>query len=83
VIAVLAYHIARPWRWGYLGVLFVIYTFPLLTMDRHELNFTAIGHFSAILIGLCFYPMARERKRPPLNPARFRAAVRRIGAREG
>jgi hypothetical protein len=83
VIAVLAYHIARPWRWGYLGVLFVIYTFPLLTMDRHELNFTAIGHFSAILIGLCFYPMARERKRPPLNPARFRAAMRRIGAREG
>lgn len=82
VMAVLAYHIARPWRWGYLGVLFVIFGFPLLTMDRHELNFTAIGHFAAILIGLCFYPMARERKRPSLNPANLRPALRRIGSRE-
>jgi hypothetical protein len=82
VIAVLAYHIARPWRWGYLGVLFVIFGFPLLTMNRHLLNFTAIGHFAAILIGLCFYPMARERGRPPLNPAKLRAGLRRIGARE-
>ena len=82
VIAVLAYHIARPWRWGYLGELFVIFGFPLLTMNRHLLNFTAIGHFAAILIGLCFYPMARERGRPPLNPAKLRAGLRRIGARE-
>ena len=36
VMAVLAYHIARPWRWGYLGVLFVIFGFPLLTMDSHR-----------------------------------------------
>jgi hypothetical protein len=78
VMAVLTYHIARPWRWGYLGVLFVIFGFPLITMNHHELNFTAIGHFAAILIGLCFYPMARERKRPPLNPAKLRAAARRL-----
>lgn len=82
VMAVLTYHISRPWRWGYLGVLFVIFGFPLLTMDRHELNFTAIGHFAAILIGLCFYPMARERKRPSLNPANLKPALRRIGSRE-
>jgi hypothetical protein len=78
VMAVLTYHIARPWRWGYLGVLFVIFGFPLITMNHRELNFTAIGHFAAILIGLCFYPMARERKRPPLNPAKLKAAVRRL-----
>ncbi|WP_338152617.1 rhomboid-like protein [Mycobacterium paraense] len=83
VMAVLTYHIARPWRWGYLGVLFVIFGFPLLTMTRHGVNFTAIGHFAAILIGLCFYPMARERKRPALNPAHLRAVFRRIGSREG
>jgi hypothetical protein len=76
VMAVLTYHIARPWRWGYLGVLFVIFGFPLLTIHRHGLNFTAIGHFASILIGLCFYPMARERKRPPLNPAKLRTALR-------
>jgi hypothetical protein len=76
VMAVLTYHIGRPWRWGYLGVLLVIFGFPLLTIERHELNFTAIGHFASILIGLCFYPMARERKRPPLNPAKIKTAFR-------
>jgi hypothetical protein len=82
VMAVLAYHIARPWRWGYLGVLFVIFGFPLITMDRHELNFTAIGHFTSILIGLCFYPMAQERKRPPWNPARLKTTFRRTRSGE-
>ncbi len=80
VMAVLTYHIARPWRWGYLGVLFVIFSFPLITMNHRELNFTAIGHFAAILIGLCFYPMARERRRAPLNPAKLRTAFRRVGS---
>ncbi|BBX65435.1 hypothetical protein MSAS_46090 [Mycobacterium saskatchewanense] len=76
IIAVLSYRIARPWRWGYLGVLFIIFTFPLLTMDRVELNFTAIGHFTSILIGLCFYPMARARGGRQLNPARVGPAFR-------
>ncbi|MBO0885351.1 MAG: hypothetical protein J2P17_34465, partial [Mycobacterium sp.] len=66
VIAVLAYHIARPWRWGYLAVLIGIFTVPLIV----HLNFTAIGHFSAIFIGLCFYPMARARARPLVDPSK-------------
>jgi hypothetical protein len=82
VMAVLTYHIARPWRWGYVAVLFIIFGFPLITTDRIELNFTAIGHFASILIGLCFYPMARERRRPPLNPAKFKTAFRRMRSRE-
>jgi hypothetical protein len=57
VIAVLAYHIALPWRWGYLAALIGIFTVALII----NLNFTAIGHFSAIFIGLCFYPMVRGR----------------------
>ncbi|WP_297728673.1 rhomboid-like protein [Mycobacterium sp.] len=77
VIAVLAYRIARPWRWGYLGVLFIIFGFPLITMDRVELNFTAIGHFTCVLIGLCFYPMARARGGRQLNPAEIGPAIRR------
>lgn len=81
VMAVLTYHIARPWRWGYLGVLFVVFGFPLLAMDR-QLNFTAIGHFSSILIGLCFYPMAQERRRPPLNPANLKTALRGLRSHE-
>jgi hypothetical protein len=81
VMAVLTYHIASPWRWGYLALLLVIFGYPLARIDLNYLNFTAIGHFAAILIGLCFYPMARERGGPPLNPAKLRAGLRRIGAR--
>ncbi|MCV7311993.1 hypothetical protein H7J89_15415 [Mycobacterium paraffinicum] len=77
VMAVLAYHIARPWRWGYLGVLFIIFGFPLIAMDRIELNFTAIGHFTSILVGLCFYPMTRHMDPRQLSPARLRAMGRR------
>jgi hypothetical protein len=72
VMAVLTYHIARPWRWGYLAVLIIIFGFPLITMNHHVLNFTAIGHFAAIFIGLCFYPMTRERTGPDLSPARLK-----------
>jgi hypothetical protein len=72
VIAVLAYHIAPPWRWGYLAVLIAVFTVPLII----HVNFTAIGHFSAIFIGLCFYPMARARTGPLVNPAKL---FRRIG----
>jgi Rhomboid-like protein len=77
VMAVLTYHIARPWRWGYLGVLFLIFGFPLIAMDRIELNFTAIGHFTSILIGLCFYPMTRHKDGRQLTPARLKAMTRR------
>lgn len=82
VMGVLAYHIARPWRWGYLAVLFIVFGFPVITMDRIELSFTAIGHFVALLVGLAFYPMARERKRPSLSPARIKAAFRRSSSPE-
>jgi hypothetical protein len=73
VIAVLAYRIAPPWRWGYLAILFTIFIVPLLI----QLNFTAIGHFSAIFIGLLFYPMARGRGQPPLDPAALKALIKR------
>jgi peptidoglycan/LPS O-acetylase OafA/YrhL len=56
-IAVLAYCNATPWRWGYLAVLIAIFGWLLITAA----DFTAIGHFSAIFIGLMFYPMARRR----------------------
>ncbi|ORA22233.1 hypothetical protein BST12_10255 [Mycobacterium angelicum] len=82
VMGVLTYHIARPWRWIYLAVLFIVFGFPVIAMDRIELSFTAIGHFAALLIGLAFYPMARERRSPSLSPARIRAALQRSGSPE-
>jgi hypothetical protein len=72
VIAVLAYHVASPWRWGYLAVLITVFAVALIIHP----NFTAIGHFSAIFIGLLFYPMARGRGRPPVNPTKLFAALR-------
>jgi drug/metabolite transporter (DMT)-like permease len=82
VMAVLTYRIARPWRWGYLGMLIVIFGVLLIATDRHGLNFTAIGHFTAILIGLCFYPMARKRQHPQWNPAKLGAAFRGSRSRQ-
>jgi hypothetical protein len=73
VIAVLTYRIAGPWRWGYLAIVITIFVIPLVV----RMNFTGIGHFSAIFIGLCFYPMARARGGQPLNPARLWARYRR------
>jgi hypothetical protein len=72
VMAVLAYRIATPWRWGYLAVLIAAFTVPLFI----DVNFTAIGHFSAIFIGLLFYPMARARNGPPVTPPTLYAALR-------
>jgi hypothetical protein len=77
VMAVLTYRIARPWRWAYIGTLFVIFGVRMIEIDRHGLNFTAIGHFTAILIGLCFYPMVRKRQQPQWNPAQLKTALSR------
>jgi hypothetical protein len=60
VTAVLAYHVATPWRWGHLAILIVLFLGPVI----FDPKFTAIGHFAAIFIGLLFYPMARGRGRP-------------------
>lgn len=56
VMAVLTYRIRRPWRWAYLAALIVIFAVPLLIHP----DFTAIGHASAVAIGLCCYPLTRN-----------------------
>jgi hypothetical protein len=81
VMAMLTYHIVSPWRWGYLAILIGIFGFKLIGMDLNNLNFTAIGHFSSILIGLCFYPMARHHDGSPIDPARL-PKLRRSGTRQ-
>lgn len=55
--AVLAYRIERPWRWVYLGTAFIYFGSALVG----NIDFTAIGHVSALLIGLCCYPITRAR----------------------
>lgn len=75
VAAVLTYHIAPPWRWGYLAILITVFGVALIA----EPDFTATGHICAIFIGLSFEPMARHRGGRPLDPARLRALFRRRG----
>lgn len=82
VMGVLAYRIARPWRWGYLAVLFLIFGFPVVTMDRIELSFTAVGHLVALLVGLAFLPMAGERARTPWSPASVGTRLRGVASPE-
>nr|WP_264060518.1 rhomboid-like protein [Mycobacterium montefiorense] len=65
VIAVLAYRIAPPWRWGYIAILITVFFVPLVI----KVDFTAIGHFCAVFIGLCFYPMVRKHSRPTVDSA--------------
>lgn len=57
VIAVLTYRIAAPWRYIYVGAVLVFFAVPLVV----DLNFTAIGHFTAALLGLGCYPLVSAR----------------------
>ncbi|WTW93839.1 hypothetical protein OG216_10810 [Streptomycetaceae bacterium NBC_01309] len=57
VMAVLVWYIARPWRWLYLAIVLLSVVVPLL--DGR--TFTDIGHFSAVILGLACYPLARGR----------------------
>jgi hypothetical protein len=77
VMAVLAYHIAWPWRWGYLATVVLVMGVGLIVRP----GFTAIGHMSALIIGLCYYPMARRRDGPQWDPARAWLRLRGSPAR--
>jgi hypothetical protein len=75
VIGVLTYHVAGRWRWVYLAAILVVYGMPLLV----DLNFTAVGHFSSVLIGLAFYPITRGRG-APIDPVRVYRGLRHRAA---
>ncbi|MFJ8350003.1 rhomboid-like protein [Streptomyces sp. NPDC094153] len=71
VAGVLAYRIARPWRYLYLAAVLGFYGVSLATGR----TFSDLGHFAAVLIGLGCYPLARGRGRP-WNPGRALSAPR-------
>lgn len=56
VAAALAYHLPKPWRWVYLAALFLYAGSGFIG----GVNFTAIGHLAALVIGLCCYPLTRR-----------------------
>lgn len=64
VVAVLAYRIARPWRFAYITVVAIWYAIPLLS----NRDFTDVGHFTAVLIGFACYPLTLGRRGSPKPP---------------
>jgi len=68
VEGVLTYFITSPWRYVYAAVLIAYYGEALLDTS----TFTDVGHFTALLLGLACYPLARGRAEPwdPLVTAR-------------
>jgi len=56
-----AYRVPRRWRWLYLVGALVVFGISLAV----KRDFTQLGHFSALLIGLACYPLARSRQREP------------------
>jgi hypothetical protein len=59
IVGVLAYHIPPRWRWVYLVTALVVFGVSLAV----KRDFTQLGHFSALLIGLGCYPLTRSRRR--------------------
>ncbi|MEU9563505.1 rhomboid-like protein [Streptomyces sp. NPDC048161] len=64
VAAVLTYRVPAPWQYVYLFAVLVFYGVPLVTGR----TFTDVGHFTAVLIGLACYPLARPRSRSRPRP---------------
>jgi hypothetical protein len=62
IVGVLTYHIPPRWRWLYLVGTVVIFGVSLAV----KRDFTQLGHFSALLLGLTCYPLARSRRREPV-----------------
>ncbi len=60
-IGVLTYQIPPRWRWLYLVAALVVFGISLAV--KHD--YTQLGHFSALLIGLACYPLTRSRRREP------------------
>ena len=58
IVAVLTYHIPRPWRWGYLAGTVAVFGIAMAVRT----NFTGLGHLCALGLGLACYPLTRSRR---------------------
>ncbi|WP_084436873.1 rhomboid-like protein [Aldersonia kunmingensis] len=77
VAGVLTYRLGGPVRYVYLAALVTAVALPF-AIDG--VDFTEIGHGTAVLIGLAYYPLTRSRGGPwdPIVALRTRRARRRV-----
>jgi hypothetical protein len=61
IVGVLTYRIPARWRWVYRVGALVVFGVSLAV----KRDFTQLGHFSALLIGLACYPLTLSRQREP------------------
>lgn len=73
VVAVLAYRIARPWRYVYVAGVLGVYGVPLV----FSRTFTDLGHFTAALVGFACWPLTRGRGGEVWNPKETVGTLRR------
>jgi hypothetical protein len=67
ILGLLAYHIARPWRWLYVIVALVWFVGAVVITP----TFTPVGHLVALFVGFACYPLARGRRGTPVDPQRL------------
>jgi hypothetical protein len=58
IVGVLVYRIASPWRWVYLVAALLVFATSLAV----KRDFTQLGHFSALLLGLACFPLTRRKR---------------------
>jgi hypothetical protein len=58
IVGVLVYRIASPWRWVYLVAAILVFATSLAV----KRDFTQLGHFSALLLGLACFPLTRRKR---------------------
>ncbi|MGW4249283.1 rhomboid-like protein [Nocardia sp. NPDC004722] len=70
IVGILAYHLTRPWCFWYALAAVAFFGTAMLLHP----TFTAVGHFTALLIGFACYPLTRGRPGPwtPHLPHRTR-----------
>jgi hypothetical protein len=73
IVAVLTYHIARPWRWVYLVGTVVVFGVAFAVRT----NFTGLGHLCAVGLGLACYPLVGVKRSFQWDPAETVRRVRR------
>lgn len=79
-VGVLAWLIAKPWRWWYFGGTAVFFVLLLASGT----DYTNLGHLCAYLIGIACRPLVRGRAKQGIDPGKvFHEVRQRIGKSQG